>query len=64
MLGSPGRITALILTSEGLTGTIPPDLGRLDGLEVLQLNDNRLTGEKLAAQGSRGNLRNLRLGNN
>ena len=62
--GSPGRVTELILTSGGLTGTIPPDLGRLDGLEYLSFNDNQLTGDIPAALGSLGNLRNLRLGDN
>ena len=42
--GSPSRVTQLELTSKGLTGTIPPDLGRLDGLEHLKLADNQLTG--------------------
>ena len=42
--GSPGRVTGLLLTSKSLTGTIPPDLARLDGLQFLWLNDNRLTG--------------------
>ena len=64
VLGSPGRVTSLILTSEGLTGTIPPDLARLDGLEHLGLSYNQLTGEIPAALGSLGNLRNLRLGDN
>ena len=64
MLGSPGRVTSLVLTSEGLTGTIPPDLGRLDGLEHLWLNYNQLTGEIPAALGSLGNLLDLQLGNN
>ena len=47
-----------------LTGTIPPDLGWLDGLEVLQLNDNQLTGEIPAALGSLADLQSLYLGRN
>ena len=42
--GSPGRITALNLSSRDLTGTIAPVLGRLDGLEHLRLDNNQLTG--------------------
>ena len=62
--GSPGRVTSLVLTSKSLTGMIPPDLARLDGLEYLSFNFNQLTGEIPAALGSLGNLRNLRLGDN
>ena len=62
--GSPGRVTSLVLTSERLTGTIPPDLGRLDGLEHLWLNNNQLTGGVPAALGDLANLRNLHLGGN
>ncbi len=47
-----------------LTGTIPPDLGWLDGLEFLWLNYNQLTGEIPAALGDQGNLTDLLLGNN
>ena len=42
--GSPSRVTELNLSSNGLTGTIPPDLGRLDGLVFLRLVNNQLTG--------------------
>ena len=62
--GSPGRISELNLTSEGLTGTIPLDLRRLDALEHLLLTDNQLTGEIPTALGDLANLRNLHLGNN
>ena len=44
VLGSPARVTELNLSSSDLTGTIPPDLGRLDGLEFLRLSSNQLTG--------------------
>ena len=64
VLGSPARVTELILTSKSLTGTIPPDLGRLDGLEHLRLDDNQLTGEIPAELGSLGDPRNLHLGDN
>ena len=62
--GSPSRVKRLVLVEDSLTGTLPPELGRLDGLEYLWLNNNRLTGEIPAALGDLGNLLNLRLGNN
>ena len=40
-----GRVTGLILRNNGLTGEIPPDLGRLSELEMLFLLKNRLSGE-------------------
>ncbi len=39
-----GRVVRLELYSRDLAGRIPAELGRLDGLRVLQLGDNRLTG--------------------
>ena len=62
--GSPGRVTRLLLTSNNLTGTIPPDLGRLDGLEYLWLNYNQLTGEIPAALGNLASLESLVLNDN
>ena len=38
------RVRELALYNNGLTGSIPPELGNLAGLEVLGLNDNSLTG--------------------
>ncbi len=64
VLGSPSRVTRLQLTSEGLTGTIPPDLARLDGLEFLWLNYNQLTGEIPAALGNLASLESLVLNDN
>ena len=55
--GSPARVTELNLSSSDLTGTIPPDLGRLDGLVFLRLVNNQLTGEIPAELGSLSNLR-------
>ena len=57
--GSPARVTSLVLVSEGLTGTIPPELGRLDGLEYLWLGYNQLTGEIPAALGGLASLKSL-----
>ena len=42
--GTPSRVLRLSLISRGLTGTIPPTLAELTGLEVLALNRNELTG--------------------
>ena len=62
--GSPRRVTGLILTSQNLNGSIPAELGRLDALEHLRLNDNQLTGELPAQLGSMVNLRSLLLNDN
>ena len=63
-LGSPSRVTEVILISKSLTGTIPPDLARLDALEFLWLNYNQLTGEIPAALGSIASLKSLILTDN
>ena len=42
--GDPPRVVALDLKARGLTGSIPPELGRLDGLQSLDLSANQLTG--------------------
>ena len=42
--GTPSRVLRLSLISRGLTGTIPPTLAELTGLEFLALNRNELTG--------------------
>ena len=39
-----GRVTRLVLPGNGLTGLIPPALGRLANLESLELGENALTG--------------------
>ena len=40
-----GRVTALTLFTNGLTGELPPELGDLLGLTELYLSNNQLTGE-------------------
>ena len=43
--GSPPRVVVLDLTVKGLSGVIPPELGRLSALYALHLYGNELTGE-------------------
>ena len=40
-----GRVETLWLNNNQLTGTIPPELGRLSNLQGRWLNSNQLTGE-------------------
>ncbi len=64
-LGGPeGRVKALSLSGQGLTGRIPPEFGRLHGLESLRLARNRLTGPVPPELGRLANLRTLRLDGN
>ena len=42
--GLPERVTTIDLSEKGLTGQIPPELGKLTDLEWLSLDSNRLTG--------------------
>ena len=59
-----GRVVALDISSEGLTGTIPSELGSLANLEGLLLWGNQLTGGIPTELGSLANLRWLFLYNN
>ena len=60
-----GRVHALSLSRNGLTGEIPPELGNLASLEYLSLSYTRLTGEIPPELGKLASLGNLRLqGNN
>ncbi len=61
--GSPIRVTGLAM-SKGLTGRIPPELGKLDGLVNLNLAVNRLTGPIPPELGRLVNLRELSLDRN
>ena len=45
-----GRITGLDLSDNGLTGPIPPELGLLESLEVLDLSGNGITAGAFQAQ--------------
>ena len=62
--GSPPRVTGLDLAGTGLTGRIPPELGRLDGLVHLNLALNRLTGPVRPELGRLAALRGLSLDGN
>ena len=62
--GAPSRVTKVELPSKGLSGSIPPELGRLFELTTLDLSMNALTGEIPAELGRRYYLRELRLSGN
>ena len=62
--GAPPRVTALALPGVGLSGALPPDLGRLDRLASLRLQDNQLAGAVPAELGDLEFLEELDLSNN
>ena len=59
-----GRVTALRLYSNSLSGEIPAELGGLSNLRSLDLYSNGLIGEIPAELGSLSNLRDLYLDDN
>ena len=59
-----GRVIALFLHNNRLTGTLPPDLGRLTNLLWLRLGGNRLTRTIPAELGNLANLKWLSLEGN
>ena len=61
---SRGRVRTLWMTGNGLRGRIPPELGRLDKLEMLRLNLNQLRGPIPPQLGNLDNLKWLLLGDN
>ena len=61
---TPTRVTSVSLFRQGLTGTIPPGLGNLDGLLNLNLENNQLAGTIPSALGRLTDLRDMRLGSN
>ena len=56
-----GRVTSLALSSNGLSGTIPPALGQLTQLQGLNLEFNKLSGEIPPELGRLTNLQSLNL---
>ncbi|MEN8216336.1 MAG: leucine-rich repeat domain-containing protein [Pseudomonadota bacterium] len=61
---SGGHVFGLYLYQNRLTGSIPPELGNLSGLEYLYLESNSLTGSIPSELGNLSNLRSLHLGHN
>ena len=59
-----GRVVGLRMTSEGIVGTIPSELGNLSNLQGLSLWGNQLTGGIPKELGSLANLRSLWLQGN
>jgi hypothetical protein len=59
-----GRVVEIALSGRGLTGSVPPELGHLAALKVLNLSDNQLTGSVPAALGHLAELRWLDLWGN
>lgn len=62
--GDPPRIIGLNLRRSRLSGSIPPQLGNLDGLQVLNLSANQLEGAIPPELGKLRNLRHLALAGN
>ena len=59
--GTPLHVHELLLEQSGLTGTIPPELGRLTSLKTLWLSHNDLTGPIPPELGNLSNLHVLNL---
>ena len=62
--GGPSTMTHLYLIGNNLTGLIPPELGDLADLQILNLRDNNLTGSIPPELGDLTNLRDLELAEN
>ena len=59
-----GRVVGLHMSSEGIVGTIPSELGNLSNLRDLSLNGNQLTGGIPSELGNLANLQGLSLWGN
>ena len=62
--GTPERVTGLDRSGEGLAGPVPSFLGRLTGLQILELSDNELTGEIPSSMSGLTSLETLDLNDN
>ena len=62
--GMPNRATKVVLPNKSLSGSIPPELGRLLNLTHLDVSGNALTGRIPAELGLLDNLQELRLSGN
>ena len=62
--GSPSRVTKLVYGFQNLNGVIPPGLGRLDALKILNFTDNELNGAIPPELGNLANLEFLDIGVN
>lgn len=59
-----GHVTGLLLTANGLSGPLPPELSGLPALELLLLSDNGLSGSVPTELAGLGALRIARMQNN
>ncbi len=59
-----GRVRAVALEDNGLTGPVPPEIGNLTTLEALDLGGNGLVGEFPAAIASMADLTSIRFSGN
>ena len=62
--GGNGRVHTINLRDNGLTGSIPPEIGSLERLVVLSLQDNHLTGSIPPELGKLALLEHLDVGRN
>ncbi|KAF8019767.1 hypothetical protein BT93_G0454 [Corymbia citriodora subsp. variegata] len=60
----PGRVTSLVLTSQGLGGFLSPHIGNLSFLRVITLQNNSFHGEISSQIGNLFRLHHLTLSNN
>jgi Leucine-rich repeat (LRR) protein len=61
---SGGRVSRIVLNGNNLSGSIPPEIGSLTHVKVLQLQNNSLHGTIPAEIGEMDSITDLRLNNN